>query len=289
MVAILLFVSLLVPGTQAQTSGPKKGALIIQGGGDISLQRPEMWQQFIRLAGGPDANFVFIPTADEQVDPQNLSLDGFPIGKLKHVTVLHTRCRSEADTEAFVAPLRTANGVWFGAGRPFRLIDSYLYTLMQRELQSMLDRGGVIGGFSAGGMVMASYLMRGAILDDKILMVQGREEGLGYLKNVALDQRIDTRKRAAEMASVVAAHPGLLGLGLEESTAILVRGNGLEVIGPGRVAVTDGKEHEGKRYYYLGAGDQFDLKRRVKRLSTSVQIICRRAQIAKAYLPGCGS
>ncbi len=107
--------------------------------------------------------------------------------------------------------------------------------------------------------------MRGAILDDKILMAKGREEGLGYFKNAALDQRIDTRKREKDMATVIAAHPGLLGLGLEESTAIVVRGNDLVVIGPGRVAVTDGKEHDGKRYYYLKAGDAFNLEKRVKR------------------------
>jgi cyanophycinase len=263
--SILFFVSLIAHSTQAQTSGPRKGALIIQGGGDVSLQRPEMWERFISLAGGPEANFVFIPTANEPVDQQHLSLDGFPIGKLKHVTVLHTRCRSEADAKAFVAPLRTANGVWFGAGRQFRLIDSYLHTLMQRELQAVLDRGGVIGGFSAGGTVLTSYLTRGAILDDKVLMSKGREEGLGYFKNAALDQRIDTRKREGDMATVIAAHPELLGFGLEESTAIVVRGNNLEVIGPGRVAVTDGKEHDGKTYYYLKAGDGFDLKKRVKR------------------------
>jgi cyanophycinase len=94
--------------------GPLKGALVIQGGGDIL---PDVWERFVSLAGGPDSHFVFIPTADDPVDPQSPSQDEFPTKRFKHITVLHTRCRMEADTEAFIAPLRTANGVWVGGGR----------------------------------------------------------------------------------------------------------------------------------------------------------------------------
>jgi cyanophycinase len=261
----VLFLSFIAPVTQAQTSvGPRKGALVIQGAGDITRQSPQMWERFISLAGGPEANFVFIPTADEPVDPKNPDQTGFPFSRLKHVTVLHTRCRAEADTEAFVAPLRTAKGVWFGPGRQFRLVDSYLHTRTQRELQAVLDRGGVIGGLGAGGAILMSYTVRGSILDDKVMMAQGHEEGFGYFRNVAIDQRIDTRKREADIAGVIAAHPDFLGLGLEESTAIVVRGNKLEVIGPGRVAVVDGKDHNGRTYYYLSVGDRFDLRRRVR-------------------------
>lgn len=261
----ILLLGLMAQVNEAQTStGSGKGTLIIQGGGDITRQAPQMWELFISAAGGPKADFVFIPTADEPVDPKNPEQTHFPFNRLKHVTVLHTRCRAEADSAAFVAALRKAKGVWFGPGRQFRLVDSYLHTLMQRELQALLNRGGVIGGLGAGGVMLVSYTVRAGILDEKVMMAKGHEEGLGYLVNVAIDQRIDTREREGDMASVIAEHPELVGLGLEESTAIMVRGNKLEVIGPGRVAVTDGKDHNGKPFYYVSAGDRFDLKRRVK-------------------------
>jgi cyanophycinase len=261
----ILFLSFITPIAEAQTFvGSRPGALIIQGAGDAARRSPQVWERFISLAGGPDANFVFIPTADEPVDLKNLDRTHFPFARLKHVTVLHTRCRSEADTEAFVAPLRKATGVWFGPGKQFRLADSYLHTRTQRELQGVLNRGGVIGGLGAGGVILVSYTVRGGILDDKVMMAKSHEEGLGYLENVAIDQRIDIKTREADMVAVIAAHPELLGLGLEESTAIVVRGAKLEVIGPGRVAVTDGKDHNGKPYYYLSAGERFDLKRRAK-------------------------
>jgi cyanophycinase len=246
--------------TQA-SAGPAKGSLVIQGGGDIL---PEIWERFVALAGGPDANFVFIPSADEPVDPDQPAQDEFPTKKFKHVIVLHTRCRTEADNEAFVAPLRTANGVWFGGGRQWRLVDSYLNTTTQRELQAVLDRGGVIGGSSAGATIQGSYLVRGAIAGPEIMMAKGYEQGFGYLKNVAIDQHIETRHREGDMTAVVVAHPELLGIGLEEPVAIVVSGNSFEVIGRGRVVITDGKEHDGKPYYYLKVGDRFDLSTRTK-------------------------
>jgi len=246
--------------TQTST-GPAKGALVIQGGGDIL---PEIWERFISLAGGPQANFVFIPTADDPIDPSEPSQDEFPTRRFKHVTVLHTRCRTEADTEAFIAPLRTANGVWFGGGRQWRLVDSYLNTRVERELRGVLDRGGVIGGSSAGATITGSYLVRGAIAGPDTMMAKGYEKGFAYLQNVAIDQHIDTRKRESDMGAVVAAHPELLGLGLEEPAAIVVTGDTFEVIGGGRVAITDGQQHDGKPYYYLKVKDRFNLKTRTK-------------------------
>lgn len=251
-----------LPASAQIPVGPPKGALVIQGGGEIL---PEIWERFVTLAGGPDANFVFIPTADEPIDPQQPAQDEFPTKKFKHVTVLHTRCRMEADSEAFVASLRRANGVWFGGGRQWRLVDSYLNTRTQRELQAVLDRGGVIGGSSAGATIQGSYLVRGAISGNEIMMAKGYEEGFGYLRGVAIDQHVDSRKREEDMAEVITAHPELLGIGLEEPTAIVVRGDEFEVIGEGRVTITDGEVHDGKHYYYLKVGDRFDLKTRTKR------------------------
>lgn len=272
LVALITFSGLSLPtlpllaaprNLQPQTSaGPEKGALVIQGGGEIL---PEIWDRFISLAGGPEANFVFIPTADDPIDPKEPSQGEFPTKRFKHVTVLHTRCRTEADTEAFVAPLRTANGVWFGGGRQWRLIDSYLNTRVEQELRGVLRRGGVIGGSSAGATIQGSYLVRGAIAGPDIMMAKGYEQGFAFLKNVAIDQHVDTRKRENDMIAVVAAHPELLGIGLEEPAAIVVEGDSFEVIGAGRVVITDGQHHDGKPYYYLQVKDRFNLKTRVKK------------------------
>ena len=234
-------------------SGPPHGALVIIGGGKIG---PEIMQRFINLAGGPDAPVVVIPTASEQEQPPpTYRLDG-----LSHVTVLHTRDRKVADSEAFVAPLRKARGVFFPGGRQWRLADAYLGTLTEKELHALLDRGGVIGGTSAGATIQGSYLVRGAPEGNLIMMAKGHEQGFGFLQRVAIDQHLITRHREKDMLAVIVAHPELLGIGIDESTAIVVQGDRFEVVGQSKVAIYDSKS--GKPCYFLSPGSRFNLKTR---------------------------
>lgn len=242
----------------APASGPKKGALVIVGGGNVG---PAIVERFVTLAGGPEAQFVLIPTNQEaevvDVELQKKRfLDHF---KVKNVVVLHTRDRAEADTEEFAKPLSKATGVWLGGGRQWRMVDSYLGTRTQRALEELLDRGGVIGGSSAGATIQGSYLVRGAREGNQIMMAKGYEQGLGFLKNAAIDQHLLARGRVNDMVAVIEAHPELLGLGIDESTAVVVQGDRFEVIGKSKVAIYDGQDHDGKRYYFLEPGARFDL------------------------------
>jgi cyanophycinase len=249
------------PQDSGPSVGPRSGHLVVHGGGMVA---PEVIAKFVELAGGVDAEVVLIPTATEAE-----AFDAKAAGerfakefKFKKVTVLHTRDRAEADTEAFVAPLKTARAVWFGGGRQWRLVDSYLGTRTQREIEAVLARGGVIGGTSAGASIQASYMVRGAREGNTIMMAPGYEQGFGYLRGVAVDQHILPRKRAGDLAPVIAAHPELLGIGVDESTAVVVEGDRFEVIGRGVVGISDGRDHDGKPYYFLAPGERFDLKTR---------------------------
>jgi cyanophycinase len=252
------------PHAPAESSvGPDKGALVIVGGGAVV---PEIVGRFIALAGGPESPFVVIPTASES-DPVDLDrvklrfTRTFGV-KNENVSVLHTRDRAEADTEEFVAPLRTARAVWFDGGRQWRLVDSFMGTRTQRAIEAVLARGGVIGGSSAGATIQGSYLVRGAREGNHIMMAKGYEQGFGYLKSVAIDQHILPRHREEDLVAVIEAHPELLGLGIDEATAVVVQGDRFEVIGKSVVGIYDGKDHEGKRYYFLNKGEQFDLRER---------------------------
>lgn len=221
-------------------------------------------KRFKDLAGGPDAPVVLIPTAND-TEPTAKDLDDFKkrFG-MTHVTMLHSRTKQEADSPAFVAPLKTARGVFIPGGRQWRLADAYLGTRTERELRKVLDRGGVIAGSSAGATIQGSYLVRGAVEGNTIMMSPGHERGFAYLRSVAVDQHIIARHREGDLAQVVKAHPQLLGIGIDERTAIVVHGDRFEVIGPSKVAITDGKDHGGKSYYFLSPGDHFNLKRWAK-------------------------
>ncbi len=123
------------------TVGPEKGWLIIQGGGAVS---EETKKRFVALAGGPDASFVLIPTP---MSDEEMTAGGFFQGQgrgwaksmgINHVTMLHTRDRTRANTEYFIDALRKASGVWIMGGRQWRLADAYLDTAVEREIKELL-------------------------------------------------------------------------------------------------------------------------------------------------------
>jgi cyanophycinase len=225
---------------------------------------PEIMERFLALAGGRDARIVIMPGAGtEESFPSDWGGSRtFRDAGVKSVTVLHTRSREEANSERFVAPLREATGVWIPGGRQWRLADTFLGTRTLRELHALLARGGVIGGTSAGASIQASYMVRGAVEGNTVMMAPGHEEGFGFLRDAAVDQHLTARNRQEDMLQVVGRHSRLLGIGLDESTAIVVRGDRAEVIGSGRVAFYNTRDANGMRYYFLQPGDVFDLAER---------------------------
>ena len=109
------------------------------------------------------------------------------------------------------------------------------------------------------------YMVRGSAVpdDNTIMMAPGHETGFGFLTNATIDQHVDVRHRENDLAPVMKAHPDLLGFGLDQATSMTVHGDTLTVNGPKRVAVWDGKDHDGKGYYYLQTGDTLNLVTRV--------------------------
>lgn len=231
------------------------------GGGALG---PEIWERFVALAGGPEARIVVIPTAGTEDEfPQDWN--GFAqlrAAGAVHLTVLHTRDRQVADRRDFVEPLRSATGVWIPGGRQWRLVDSYLNTRTQRELQRVLARGGVVGGTSAGASILASYLVRGSPETNTIVMAPGYEEGFSFLRGAAVDQHLLARGREMDMLQILAEHPHLVGIGLDEGTALVVRRDRGEVVGRSRVAIYDGSRGDSDPFFFLNPGDVIDLASR---------------------------
>jgi cyanophycinase len=238
-----------------RSAGPVRGALLIIGGGERGTG---IQNAAIRLGGQP-SRWVFIPTAMSDVELAQAEPPAFIRRSGGTLTVLHTRDRKVADSEAFTAPLRAATAVFIDGGRQWRLVDAYRGTRTETELRAVLDRNGLISGTSAGATIQGSYLIRGSPQSNRILMAPGYERGFGYLSNVAIDQHVTQRGRERDLSVVVAAHPGLLGIGIDESTALIVQGNTMTVIGRGMVRITDGADHDGAPFYTLKPGTRFDL------------------------------
>ena len=258
----LLALVLLAGTSRAQEVGPENGSLVIVGG---AMRDQAIVERFLDLAGGPDAPIVVIPTAGgaDEYDQYWRGLKQFKEAGATHLTVLHTKDRGVANSDEFVKPIREARGVWFGGGRQWHLADSYLDTKVHAELWALLERGGVIGGSSAGATIQGSYLARGDTKTNEIMMGD-HEVGLGFVKNVAIDQHLLRRNRQFDLLEIIEAHPELLGIGLDENTAIVVQGDDFEVIGESYVVIYDNTRQvdSGGDFYFLGAGDRYNLATR---------------------------
>jgi len=258
-----------------ESGGPERGTLLLIGGhASDSLFLPI----FKELVGGAEAPVVVVPTARSDQELQNhhfierqkarFSKYGF-----QQVRILHTRQQDEANSKAFVQPLKDAAGVWFMGGRQWRLNDSYLNTRTHRELKKLLERGGVIAGTSAGATIQGSYLVRGDTKANTIMMGD-HQKGLSFLKNTAVDQHLLARNRHFDMFEVLRERPGLLGIGLDENTGIVVEHDVFRVVGEHYVAIYDGTRWSAERdtvyqlsqdqgqFYFLRQGQRYDMKHR---------------------------
>lgn len=244
--------------------GPARGSLVIVGGGRTT---PAIVAEFLKRAGGPESPMVIIPTASEGEEWGADYIQKSFLTRIgcRDIAVLHTRDRKVADSAEFVASLERARGVWLDGGRQWRLADSYLGTRTEEALHGVLRRGGVIGGSSAGATIQGSYLVRGAPVGNHIMMSPGHEAGFGFLKGVAIDQHVVARGRHLDLYPVIQRFPKLLGLGIDEGTALIVEGNVGRVLGGGSILVTNGIEPTDDPdlpYLTLKPGERFDLHTR---------------------------
>ena len=245
------------PAVAANAPKVASGSLLIIGGGGVT---ENMVERFIRLAGGDQAHIVVLPTAvDDSVSRQAGIPSFLRDQEVKTIQVLPQRWPNEVNSPAFVEALEKATGVWFGGGRQWRFIDAYQGTKATDLFNGVLARGGIIAGSSAGASIQAEYMVRGDPLGNQVVMAEGYERGLGFLPGVAIDQHLTQRGRLDDLRSVVKRFPQLLGIGLDESTGILVAGSKAEVLGEHAVFFLDHSEAKESR---LEEGQVYDLKLR---------------------------
>ncbi|WZO99902.1 cyanophycinase [Isosphaeraceae bacterium EP7] len=230
------------------------GALVICGGGAIP---DSVRKQFVDLAGGADARIVVIPTAHSIADRPNAAemvLAPWKQFGARSLTVFHTRSREKADDAEFLRPLVEATGVWFGGGVQSNLVAAYRGTAVEAHLAELLKRGGVIGGTSAGAAVMTRVMIASGRIEAKL------GEGFDFLPGSVVDQHFLKRNRYKRLMGVLNKNPNLLGFGIDEQTALIVRGRRLDVVGNSYVVACQAAVgDQGPRTEFLKGGDQADL------------------------------
>lgn len=254
----------LFPPSRPQPPLVKNGSLVIVGGGGMPAG---LMEEMVELAGGENARMVYVPCSesDEVSSPQRIVEIWEKMG-VESATFVHTKDREKANSdEAFLAPLRDATGIWFGGGRQWNLADSYFGTEAHRLMKEVLNRGGVVGGSSAGASIQARYMCRANPVANFDIMAPGYERGLGFISGVAIDQHFSQRRRQRDMTSLVNRYPQLLGIGIDEATAIVVTQSNARVVGRGKVHFYDRKRPvvPGEDdFIALAEGSVFDLASR---------------------------
>ena len=248
------------------------GALVIVGGGPMS---DDIAGRFVELAGSRDAHIVVLPTAVARDEAAQQPPGFLKNAKVKSVTVLNQRGPAEVVTDEFKSALKSATGIWFGGGRQWNFVDAYEGTEALELFRDVLRRGGVIGGSSAGATIQGEFLVRGHPLGNTVMMAEGYERGFAFFPGTAIDQHFSQRERQPDLLPVVRRHPNILGIGIDEGTAIVVTGTKVDVIGQHSAHFVSGQQlknlpsdqplpttakEAAKLYVSVKTGETFDLE-----------------------------
>ena len=248
------------PPAETKPTHLPHGSLVIVGGGVTD----PIAERFLELAGGYEQPIVVLPTA---VAKPRGSRDADHFRRLgaRDVTVLKQRLRPEVESKTYLQTLARARGLWFSGGHQWRFVDAYQGTLAYDSFHAVLQRGGVIGGSSAGASIQADYLARGNPLGNRDIIARGYERGFGFLPGTAIDQHFAQRKRFADMTRLTQTYPQLLGIGIDEQTALVVEGDVGEVLGKNSVHFYNRRAPvapEQPDYVRVAPGGRYDLRRR---------------------------
>jgi cyanophycinase len=231
--------AIVAPATAqpARASSPPRGTLFIVGGGP---QPAKLVTEFVRLAGGPaHARIIVFAMASEdgRTSGEEKADDLRKLGaEARSVWVNH----DQANTDSVARLLDGATGIWFGGGDQVLLTKALQGTKTEAAIHARYRAGAVVGGTSAGAAVMSAAMITGderhpggvrPVKDSASYMTIARDnlvmaDGFGLLPNAVVDQHFVRRRRSNRLVSVVLEQPGHLGVGIDESTALIVSPDG---------------------------------------------------------------
>lgn len=262
----------------SQVDEPDAGPLLIIGGHEDKEGDRAILRAFAEATAGGKVALATIASREpeEYVAAYRAAFAGLGIGELVE---LYVDERAQTSDPATLAALDDARGVFFTGGDQLRISSQIGDTPVEARIREIWHSGGVVAGTSAGASVMSDVmLVRGPSRSSYRIGELDMAPGLGLLRDVVVDQHFAERGRIGRLLGAIAHSPRVLGLGIDENTAILVRGDAFEVLGSGAVYAVDGAGitrsniAEGRgdqalslsdvRLHVLASGDRFDLASR---------------------------
>ena len=254
--AAVLFAAACSSAAPAPGPAPSgaRGHLLIVGGGS---QPPALVERFVALAGGPGrARIAVVPMASEEAEEGGRE-KAEQLRGLGAETVVLNLTRAQAMGDSAARMLDGVTGVWFNGGDQARLTAALLGTPVLDAIHRRYREGAVIGGTSAGAAIMSDSMLTGNQIaagedtvgyhgDEYPRVARGTiqvVQGMGFLPGTIVDQHFLRRERQNRLLSVVLERPSMLGVGIDESTAVVVRPDGWwEIAGASSVLVMDARE-----------------------------------------------
>jgi cyanophycinase len=258
--------------------GEPRGALLIIGGnedkgGDCLILR----ELAKRLNGG---RLVLATVASREPEGYfEAYRDAFATLGVNDLVELYVEERADSGQAEALEKLDGAAGVFFTGGDQLRISSQIGDTPIEKRIMELHRAGGLIAGTSAGASVMSeTMLVKGPSAESYRIGELHMAPGLGLMRDVIIDQHFAERGRYGRLLGAVAHNPRLLGVGIDENTAVLVEGANGRVLGAGAVYVVDGERATHSniaearsedalsifdvRMHVLSSGDRFDFVQR---------------------------
>ncbi|MDT9600808.1 cyanophycinase [Sphingosinicella rhizophila] len=255
-----------------------KGCLIIIGGNEDRKDERRILREVAREVRGGKLVLATVASRRPEgyFDDYQRAFSDLDLGDLVE---LYVEDRVEAGDRSKLSVLDDAAGIFFSGGDQLRITSQIGDTGIEAKVRALYERGGVVAGTSAGASVMSeTMLVKGTSQITHRIGDLHMAPGLGLIRDVIIDQHFAERGRFGRLIGAVAHNPRVLGMGIDEDTAAIVRGDRIDVIGSGAVYVVDGTHvthsnvAEGQsdcalalhdvRVHVLPDGNGYDLKER---------------------------
>jgi cyanophycinase len=233
-VFVFAFAAALCPGRAviARSPAPTGHLLIIGGNGTTD----EIVKRAVELGGGAKGSVAIFPQASELPETGPDAVKTWTAAGLGAAVVVDPK------DPAAVKAVKDATFIWFPGGDQNRLTKALENTGIPEAIRARYAEGALVGGTSAGAAVMSRLMLTGEA--DLQNITAGKTEtapGLALFPDVIVDQHFLKRQRANRLISAVLDHPDLVGIGIDETTAVLVSGRTFEVLGKNSVVVIDAR------------------------------------------------
>jgi cyanophycinase len=222
----------------------RKGNLVIIGGAEDKYGESRILEEVVNIIGGEDARVGILTTAT--LHPEEVGedyRDVFLRLGVKEADIININSRDDANLDENVRRIGDVTGFFFTGGDQLRITSILGGTKVLEALHHSFNHGTAVIGTSAGASVMSSVMIvEGNSNDAARKCTLKMAPGLRLLEGVIIDQHFDQRGRLGRLLCGIAENPGILGIGIDEDTAIRVYPEEyFEVLGNNAVTVIDGR------------------------------------------------